>query len=527
MLVRAINSISAHQRIIIFAIIVFACLIRFYGLGDCPAGLNQDEASIGYETFSLAHYGIDRNGNSYPVILESWGNGQNALYAYLSIPFVKLFGLNAASVRLLSAISGSLSVLLFYLILSLFCRKRTAFIGLILITINPWSVMSSRFGLESNLLPTIILSAFFLFAKALKQKNSYLLPSFLLFALSFYAYGTAYFFTPLVLLFCTVYCWKYTRINRWTILISLAAATIVMLPIVLFIFINHFNLLEMHLGTLTIPKFTANRTTVVFNILSSDFFPILVKNSIRTLSIILLQSDSYLFNALPETGTIYHVSLLFLPFGIYTALRNRQDIINRIFLTWIACALLLGICIHANINRLNVLFFPLLFFCTTGIITVTEMLAEKYRNIFVTVILSIYSLLFIVFAGNYTFQFNEKIKNDFSYGLANAIRLAEQQRGNGSIHITEESINMPYIYSCFYTCPSPDSFYKSVRYDEKDSTGFRPVKSWGHYSFGQTRIPGETIEIVSEQEYLSRSFKNGIKTGKYYVVKLPASRRTL
>ncbi|WP_410513409.1 hypothetical protein PaeBR_02820 [Paenibacillus sp. BR2-3] len=69
--------------------------IRILYIGSIPGGLNQDEASIGYDAYAILHYGIDRNGIHLPVHLISWGSGQNALYAYLSMPFILLFGCSA------------------------------------------------------------------------------------------------------------------------------------------------------------------------------------------------------------------------------------------------------------------------------------------------------------------------------------------------------------------------------------------------------------------------------------------------
>ena len=66
---------------------------RIWEFSTLPPGLNQDEASIGVDAFSLYRFGVDRNGVSYPVHFISWGSGQNALYAYLLIPFIALGGL--------------------------------------------------------------------------------------------------------------------------------------------------------------------------------------------------------------------------------------------------------------------------------------------------------------------------------------------------------------------------------------------------------------------------------------------------
>ena len=57
------------------------------------------------DTYSIMNYGIDRNGNFIPTFLVAWGSGQNALYTYMLIPFVKILGLSLLSARLHAQIS--------------------------------------------------------------------------------------------------------------------------------------------------------------------------------------------------------------------------------------------------------------------------------------------------------------------------------------------------------------------------------------------------------------------------------------
>jgi hypothetical protein len=49
--------------------------MRLFELGSTPPGLNQDEASTGYDAFALPHYGIDRSGFHNAVMLAKWGSG--------------------------------------------------------------------------------------------------------------------------------------------------------------------------------------------------------------------------------------------------------------------------------------------------------------------------------------------------------------------------------------------------------------------------------------------------------------------
>ena len=102
-----------NKNLITYLIILFGILIRVLFLTKIPAGLNCDEASMAYEAFSILNTGHDRNGIFYPVYLLAWGSGQSALMTYLTIPFVKFFGLTVFSIRLAQAIISSLSIFAF------------------------------------------------------------------------------------------------------------------------------------------------------------------------------------------------------------------------------------------------------------------------------------------------------------------------------------------------------------------------------------------------------------------------------
>ena len=76
---------------VVAGLLLLGILIRVIRFGQFPVGLNQDEASIGYDAFATMYYGMDRNGYYLPMYPMSWGDGQNALYMYLSMPFISFF----------------------------------------------------------------------------------------------------------------------------------------------------------------------------------------------------------------------------------------------------------------------------------------------------------------------------------------------------------------------------------------------------------------------------------------------------
>src|SRR6266567_6149312 len=133
--------------IILGVILLLALVLRLWQLGAVPPSPDWDEVALGYDAYSLIHTGRDEYGKFLPVVLRSFDDYKPALYAYLTIPTVSLFGLTVIAVRLPSVIFGVLAVLAtFYLMRELFKRDSLALVVAFLLAISPWSLQFSCIG---------------------------------------------------------------------------------------------------------------------------------------------------------------------------------------------------------------------------------------------------------------------------------------------------------------------------------------------------------------------------------------------
>ena len=66
------------EIVFIAVLLIVGAALRLIGLSELPAGMNQDEASIGYDSWAIANYGVDRNGYHNPVYPVAWGAGHGA-----------------------------------------------------------------------------------------------------------------------------------------------------------------------------------------------------------------------------------------------------------------------------------------------------------------------------------------------------------------------------------------------------------------------------------------------------------------
>jgi 4-amino-4-deoxy-L-arabinose transferase-like glycosyltransferase len=125
-------------------ILILGFFLRTYQLTTSPLGLSENEASIGYNAYSLFKTGKDETGRLLPLSFESFGDDKSPIPIYLNVPFVAILGLNELSVRLASVFGGIFSILLLFILARLVTNKYSALMSALLLSISPWHVQISR-----------------------------------------------------------------------------------------------------------------------------------------------------------------------------------------------------------------------------------------------------------------------------------------------------------------------------------------------------------------------------------------------
>ncbi|WP_173275910.1 glycosyltransferase family 39 protein [Paenibacillus sp. NEAU-GSW1] len=501
---------------ILTTLFILGIFIRIYGIAAFPAGLNQDEASIGYDAFAILNYGIDRNGSFLPIHLIAWGSGQNALYAYFSMPFIWLFGLNAFSIRIVSALAGVATLFLFLYAAKRFIpNHRAAVIASFVIVICPWHIMMSRWALESNLLPALVLLAVCFALKALNNPK-WLFAFSAVMAISLYAYGTAYFFVPLFVI--SIYALFIIKrlITVWQLAANVIAAFVLGIPIALFVLINRLSSDAIH-AVFTIPKLTVPRVESVSSVFGSEMISSSFHNMKRFLEIIISQNDGLLWNAIPTYGYMYPIALPLIVLGLAVTaklLKSKLDAAQLIIMLWLVFAISLGFILSdANINRINIVFYPLLLLTAAGLAWLID--KEKWLGRLAVVMLAGY---FLFFTNYYFKEYPKQIGPMFFEGLGEAIQYASDAT-DGTVYITDK-INMPYIYVLVNEKVNPHDFMDTVVYSNPGGA-FQQVQSFGRYRFGQPVIQeGEKAAyLMSSGDALPEDIsKYKVKHFKQYLV---------
>ena len=172
-----------------FVLILFIAIsLRFFALGRNPASLDWDEASLGYNAYSVLKTGRDEYGNFLPLSIRSFNDYKPPLYTYLTVVPVWLFGLNEFSVRFVSFFSGVIAVTAVYFLVRLtFKNSKLALLTAFFLSLSPWHLQFGRTAFEANIALGFFIIAVTFYLKGLK-KNSFLILSGIMFAISLYAY---------------------------------------------------------------------------------------------------------------------------------------------------------------------------------------------------------------------------------------------------------------------------------------------------------------------------------------------------
>ena len=485
------------QAIAFWIVIVIGAVLRFAALGRVPGGLNSDEASSGVEALAVLRTGADLWGNRLPIWFPAWGSGMNMLYTYLTIPVIWLFGLDAVTLRAVSAAFGVLTLPVAYHTTRLYFGRDAGLIVMALLALLPWHVMASRWALDSNLAPLFFTLGLYTIGKALNDGGRWPILAFLPWAIAIYAYPVVLY--PMVLATIGILFFFRRRVlpdaGQWAT--GIALAVLIALPFLLFFLKNyvlHAERLSVEgLLPFSVPTLTATRLSQI-----GEPFPVRVFNNLTFIA------GGY------RDDAIWHQSRFFLPLSgaapVLTlagavrlgwhCFRNRRP---HVILILVSCIVVPVLNLTLQLTRLNWFYIPslmLVAYCLIG------PPAGWRRGALVTGVL--YLTLFLVpFYTYYFTSYNQeaaildtKLGNGFRLGLEPVLRDAAARAQPDEPIWLDIGEPQPYLYPLFYGLAGVEQFQATRRMAVVD--GVMKVYSFGRFTFGKDAMPkGRGFTFVS------------------------------
>ena len=159
----------------------------------------------------------------------------------------------------------------------------------------------------------------------------------------------------------------------------------------------------------------------------------------------------------------------------------------------LGCGLVCAVLIDGNVNRLNFLWLPLLWFCAVGL----HALLARLGNWAALPVLGLL-VCCCVFCSSYVRSLGGRGNVNFFPGLEESLRFADTLDAE-TVYITP-TVNQPYIFALFYERVPPDTFVRSVEYRD-ESAAFRDVLRFEGYEFADpTRADVQIVWRGYEEE---------------------------
>lgn len=122
------------------------------GLAGWPPGLYTDEASIGYNAWTIAHYGTDQFGTAWPLLFRDFGDYKGPISTYPLAPLMLFLPLTTAVTRLPSAFAGiALAAAAGVLGWRVTQSRLVALLVMLEAAFEPWFFHTARIDLEADL----------------------------------------------------------------------------------------------------------------------------------------------------------------------------------------------------------------------------------------------------------------------------------------------------------------------------------------------------------------------------------------
>lgn len=454
-------------------ILVLATALRLWNLGNIPPHLTPDEASLGYNAYSILKTGKDEYGKVLPIIFKSFGDYKPGLYVYLTVPFVAALGLNEWSVRLPSAVAGVISVYLIYLIVfELFKDKKLSLISAFVASVTPWLIYFSRGAWEVNLSLALTLAGIYFFLKSV-QSTKYIVHSTVVFALTLLSYQGAKLSTGIVVLILGVLYWKeIVKFDRKKLFLGLGLGLVIALPIFISIFQGQAGRLQVF------SVFSYSRPLEELSKFQDKYYYYFHSEPLNFARGILGRyfnhfSGKFLFfegdfanprHSAPNSGMLLLSDLVILLLGFVFILQSK--ILNRksvlFVLLWLILAPLPAVLSRDQVHAVRSfnMAIPLVVILALG-------LAEILKNF--KIFLLFYFLSFIYFIDSYFIHLSSHDSRLWEYGYKQIVETVTPIQGNYKTIKVQQSFAQPYIFFLFHQKYDPAKYQKVAQLAVADS----------------------------------------------------------
>jgi len=442
---------------------------RLYKINDIPPSVYWDEASIGYNAYSIAQTGKDEWGDFLPIHFRAFGEFKLPVYIYSVVPFIQLFGLNEFSVRIPAVLFslGSL-ILTFSLAKRLSGNENVGLFGAFLLSISPWFFIFSRIGFEVTAGLMFYLLGIVLFLKA-ENKGKFTLFSIISFILSAYSYNSFRIISPLTILVLIIF--EYGNLKE-----VLRKQKVYFLTSIILLFLAAIPILRLYVLDAGIARFqTVGEMSTLTNVNNylSHFDP----------NFLFFHGDNNLRHQQAGFGQLYFPELALIIMGLVYIFRSKLKY------RWMPLLIILISPIPAAITKesphalRSLSMVPFIHIISAmGVFYLTQFFRQKIL-ISLTLVF-VFLIFFVNYYINFITIYPKESAGWWQFNYKKIFTDSKLQSENENKIYVSERQGQPYIFALFYLKYNPEKFREEVQRNSVDMWGFSTVKNFSRFEFG-------------------------------------------
>ena len=464
-----IEKIKENKKyyILLFAIFFVNLFLRLYKLDSLPYAIHIDEAGLWYNVKNLLKYGCDQGGYSWPLLLSNFYGEQSAMYTYLTLICVKLFGDTLFALRIPAVLNGCMLFIFGNKTISkVYDNKKINILFSVLITLSPYFILSQKSALDCNLMLGFSTMFLYFFIKAIVDKKTIdAIIAGITGGLALYTYAVSYIVFPIFLIISIIILLIKKEITMKQILAFSIPLCLLAIPLVVIQVINVFDLNQIQIGSITLTKFIYSRhSDISLSFSIAGFFK----------PILFTFFPSHTHTLSTELVLFGNISWIFLPFfiiGIFLNIKkifsSKYDFKEKVLpLFWLSIYIT-SFFMQEILNtwKINSSLGISLLFIVEGFCFICDVIKnKKIKNIFIVLIATCFLMSSIGFFSYYYGEYADDEANSYGYmsekNLTDALEFAQSISKNNNIYVVGSSIVYRIYHDIDYN--NPKSVYTGM-----------------------------------------------------------------
>ena len=450
-----------RSKIILAFVLILFLISRIYKIAEIPGSVYWDEASIGYNAFSIATDLKDEWGEKLPLHFRAFGEFKLPVYVYTVAVFVKAIGLNEYAVRLPAVLYSLGTLVIVYLLTKKITGKEwVAILASFILSLSPWFFIFSRTGYEatSGLFFFLLGTYLFLFL----DKNKYfLLGATLSFILSIYSYNSFRIIIPIWLILLFIYRYREFSKSRKYVVVGALSITVFLLSLV-----PIYRLYKYDSGGARFAQVEISSKLDFVKNYFSHFDP----------KFLFFEGDTNPRSQIPGHGQLYFFELPLLLLGL-AAIFKSKNVLYFLPLAALLIAPIPAALTKESPHALRALLAAPSFAMISafGVMFLRDNF-KKFSMVILFITIVAYYSSYELYAIDFLTKYSAKTAPDWQYQYKEIF--ADQKSG-----VVTDEYGQPYIFALYYLKYPPERFRQEVKLNPVSEWGFSKAASFNSFEF--------------------------------------------